>query len=530
MALSHLDMDRSPRNFIPFPTAGHWPAPEHDGDAHEHDDEDDWGEGAAESADVWGGPSSESEQHSVRDWGAPSGGGWGDPPSGGAWGEAPIAPGAWGLPPEPASNGLGVYGMSKGNSKRGGVPVAQSPRTTAQAPASLHPSAAVHMTPSAAVHMAPSGWGAPHAATTAWGDPTGGWGQPPVPRPPAAKPAWANWANEVKMVNTKPAPVPNSYAYPADPVTVGGGTRQVLSNQQRSQLLSSLLAAPNQQTEGYFSQSQPQHHRQQSVPHPNHSQQGQYAHPQVQFAAEQQSTLRRAQESHARSANGHSQPGHAQQQTRPAPQYADSWTHWGRDGWGGERTSTIPEEDEEYDEDEDGEWEEDEDDEWSPSHGNQRVRFSPNVDYAQSPSSAARARPRHPPARASVTSPPRQAYQQVWTPSPISRTMKMARGGSISSVSGTVKTTVFELVPPRNGFGENTFVDSHAEALIPADRALYSRDRPAKERFRWGFNPDKDPRVGSLLRWIAAMSNGLATIGVSSIARYCCVSPLMTSL
>ncbi|TBU24354.1 hypothetical protein BD311DRAFT_857790, partial [Dichomitus squalens] len=49
--------------------------------------------------------------------------------------------------------------------------------------------------------------------------------------------------------------------------------------------------------------------------------------------------------------------------------------------------------------------------------------------------------------------------------------------------------------------------------LKPAKRALYNRDRPTKEIIRWGFNPDKDPRVG-LLRWVAAMSNGLAEIGL----------------
>ena len=104
---------------------------------------------------------------------------------------------------------------------------------------------------------------------------------------------------------------------------------------------------------------------------------------------------------------------------------------------------------------------------------------------------------------------------QLWMPSTISsRTMKMATG-TLSPTPPAAKTTVFELIPPRNGFGENAFVSSHGEALRPAERALYNRDRPCKERIRWGFNPDKDPRVGSLLRWVAAMSNGLAEIGVS---------------
>ena len=393
MTLSHLDIGHSPRNFIPFPTGGqYWSAPAHQHDADEETEDDDgWGEGAAASGDMWGAPTAVGDQHSADGgWGAPSSGDWGAP-TGGGWGEPAPATGGWGQPPEPASNRLGVSGLSRGR-KRGSVQHAQSPTASPQAPASLHPSAAAH--------MSPSGWGAPPAAA-AWGEPTtGGWGQPPAPppapKPPAAKPAWANWANEAKMVTTRPTPAPTSYPYPAQTPAVGGGTRQVLSDQQRSQILSSLLETPHQQTKDYFSQSQPQHHRQQSAARPSRAQQG--YHPSqhdmnAQLLAEQQSILRSIQEQHARAANGRTHHGHAQQQSRPQPvQYADSWTHWGRDGWGGERASTIPEEDEDYDEDEEDDWEE-EDDSWGRSYGtNQRVRFSPNVDYAQSPSSAARAR------------------------------------------------------------------------------------------------------------------------------------------
>jgi len=75
-------------------------------------------------------------------------------------------------------------------------------------------------------------------------------------------------------------------------------------------------------------------------------------------------------------------------------------------------------------------------------------------------------------------------------------------------------TTAFDLMPPRNGIGENTFVPSDGQALMYAQRALFSRTRPAKERIFWSFNPDKDPRVSSLLRWVHSMSNGLAHIGL----------------
>ncbi|KAI0337550.1 hypothetical protein BDW22DRAFT_1339557 [Trametopsis cervina] len=75
-------------------------------------------------------------------------------------------------------------------------------------------------------------------------------------------------------------------------------------------------------------------------------------------------------------------------------------------------------------------------------------------------------------------------------------------------------TTVFELAPPRQGMGENTFIWSNGAGLQYAQRALYSRQRPAKERIYWAFNPQNDPRVASLMRWIEAMTNGLATIGL----------------
>ncbi|KAH9936966.1 hypothetical protein B0H21DRAFT_698836 [Amylocystis lapponica] len=76
------------------------------------------------------------------------------------------------------------------------------------------------------------------------------------------------------------------------------------------------------------------------------------------------------------------------------------------------------------------------------------------------------------------------------------------------------RTTVFELAAPRNGLSENSFVESHGEALEHAQRALFGPGRKAKERIRWGLTSEKDQRVASLLRWIHAMSNGLATVGL----------------
>ncbi|KAI1786531.1 hypothetical protein LXA43DRAFT_54467 [Ganoderma leucocontextum] len=390
-----------------------------------------------------------------------------DPPAD-DWGGAPVAPGDWGEPAAddgwgqspavPANGGQeGDARASRGRSRSRQGGAQSNPQPTTQqgarahaSPNSIHPSAHAHQ-------MSPSGWG---PAVDAWGTepPRPSWAQPAAPKPPGQKPAWTKWASEAKLS----PPQPSSYQ------------------------------------------------RQQPAAHPGQSQA--YLH--AQLLAEQQSIMHSIQEANTHS-NGHAHGSHSQQ-TRPPPQYADSWANWGRDAWGGERASTIPEEDEYED---DGWGDTEDEDGWGQSHGydnNQRVRFSSNVSYAGTPSNASRT-PSHGPAPASGASPPRRhasSNPQMWAAPPnASRTMKMATG-TFSPTPVTVKTTVFELPPPRNGFGENAFVSSHGEALIPAERALYNQGRPTKERIRWGFNPDKDPRVGSLLHWIAAMSNGLAEIGL----------------
>lgn len=63
-------------------------------------------------------------------------------------------------------------------------------------------------------------------------------------------------------------------------------------------------------------------------------------------------------------------------------------------------------------------------------------------------------------------------------------------------------------------------VESGGAALEPADRALYSRERPASQRIHWMFSPKKDERVSSLLDWIQAMGHALATLGVSNSLVY----------
>ena len=71
--------------------------------------------------------------------------------------------------------------------------------------------------------------------------------------------------------------------------------------------------------------------------------------------------------------------------------------------------------------------------------------------------------------------------------------------------------TLFDLTPP---------LDFHwggGACLTPAERALFGSDkRLAKHRIHWGFNPDKDQRVATLMAWIEKMSGELVFRGVSS--------------
>ncbi|KAJ2955755.1 hypothetical protein NUW54_g14716 [Trametes sanguinea] len=302
------------------------------------------------------------------------------------------------------------------------------------------------------------------------------------------------------MVNTQPPPPTQAYAYTGqNPQAGGSGHRRDLSQQQRSQILSSLLQAPNQYTKDYLSQAQAQQTHQPRQPSASHHGRPQQSlHPSQQwqdpqFLAEQQGIYRSIQESRTHA--------HARGQPQPVQQ-ADSWGYMGGGGWG-ERASTIPEEDEYDDEEED-------DDGWGRPPGAVGMvagEPAPQITDVFDSLPTYLILPLLEIERTRCRAIHRQRRNNTTPNANASKTMKFA--------TGQISTTVFELAPPRNGLGETSFIDSHGAALRPAERAMFSRDRPAKERFRWGFNPDKDPRVGTLLRWIASTANGLAEIGVS---------------
>lgn len=178
---------------------------------------------------------------------------------------------------------------------------------------------------------------------------------------------------------------------------------------------------------------------------------------------------------------------------------------WGDDDWG-----AIPEEDEEEEDYDDG-WDDlgDEADDGYGEHDRHRRVRHPDISYhLQTPNEGS---VQHgvgggPPPPA--PGPARVQELMHMDPHKSSKTMNLA--------TGRESATVFDLTPPRQSNGETAFHFTRGEALKLADRALYAKTRKARERIHWLFPPSGDPRVVALMKWIDAMSSGLANIGVST--------------
>jgi hypothetical protein len=65
-----------------------------------------------------------------------------------------------------------------------------------------------------------------------------------------------------------------------------------------------------------------------------------------------------------------------------------------------------------------------------------------------------------------------------------------------------------------NEYADVRFVESKGTALEPVKQALFGQARLAKDRIHWMFSPDKDERVASLLNWIQNVSYNLGSFGV----------------
>ncbi|TRM68327.1 hypothetical protein BD626DRAFT_395967 [Schizophyllum amplum] len=59
------------------------------------------------------------------------------------------------------------------------------------------------------------------------------------------------------------------------------------------------------------------------------------------------------------------------------------------------------------------------------------------------------------------------------------------------------------------------FPESRGAALMPVQKALFSRSRPPKDRIHWGFPPEKNSKVATALQWVNSHSHAIADYGVS---------------
>ncbi|KAL1744368.1 hypothetical protein HDZ31DRAFT_38826 [Schizophyllum fasciatum] len=62
-------------------------------------------------------------------------------------------------------------------------------------------------------------------------------------------------------------------------------------------------------------------------------------------------------------------------------------------------------------------------------------------------------------------------------------------------------------------------VDSNGAALMPVQRALFGRSRPAKDRIHWGFPPAKNARVARAIEMVHHLSLDIAEYGCSKFVR-----------
>ncbi|EMD40716.1 hypothetical protein CERSUDRAFT_111298 [Gelatoporia subvermispora B] len=342
------------------------------------------------------------------------------------------------------------------------------------------------------------------ARSEAWDTPAQamGWGDPPPAQAPAQPPAvaqysqaaWSQWHAEAKG-----APKPHQPA-----------AQQNAMRAQQQALQAALQAAQQRQPppQSLAAQLQQQTIKQEKIRH---------AQLQQQAAA--------AMHSHSRapSHRQHRQHQHPSSQSRHPPvQQNNSWGTWGTQaqdsGWG-----DIQEEDEEEDEEEEEEYDEEEEEYADEGWGNEyahRVRFTPSVaqSYESQHHAAAshyspaqsthRAQTYRPPTQSTSFSPAyaanarlaSQARPYKFWAGPGSKTMEMATGNHFQV--GGANGAAFPII------------ESQGVALDPARTALFGHTRPPKDRIHWGFNPEKDPRVGSLLRWIQEMSSSLGALGL----------------
>lgn len=302
---------------------------------------------------------------------------------------------------------------------------------------------------------------------------------------------WQSWGEEARRLPK----VTSDPTIPPSPSS--NGSKPVLSQRQRSQVLNALLNNPQQEQRPYpvppsagvpFPHAAVDHWQQYPSSQHGHQHQG------------QQPALHRSHDQHH---------GHESQKNKNGKLQRQPHTQSGRrrqeevhDVWGlGDGWNDLQDEEEQQDTEQDA---------WG-----RRVHFSPSALRASMlPSSAPSVAPSTVVGNLTVNALPRNKLGLSTIP--MSRTLSYAYSGTTPSTESEPGRAAMQRIT------DFQFIESRGEALRNVQRAFYGKQRKATDRFHWLFPPEKDDRVSSLLNWISSMSFGIASFGVSYRAfAYC---------
>lgn len=302
---------------------------------------------------------------------------------------------------------------------------------------------------------------------------------------------WQSWGEEAQRLPK----VTFDPAIPPSPSSTG--SKPVLSQNQRSQILNALLNSPQQNQQPYpmiptagasvlpavannWQQHQP----------PQHG-----SRPQQQQYEPHQSHEHRHRHEGKKNTKGNPQSALPQGQSKSDRRHEEVHDVWGLgDGW-----NDLQDEEEQQDMTQDA---------WG-----RRVHFSPGTLRASMlPSSAPTLAPSTVVENLTVNALPQNKLGLSTIP--MSKTLSYAYSGTTPSTESEPGRAAMQRIR------DVQFIESRGEALKSVQHAFYGKQRKAADRFHWLFSPEKDERVSSLLTWINSMSFGIASFGVSQFIWY----------
>lgn len=314
----------------------------------------------------------------------------------------------------------------------------------------------------------------------------------------------------------------------------GAGTKNVLSRQQRSDLLKSLLNQVPQSQQGHHQQGHSKHAQQWG--HPQQKQPQQMPHPQQH--PQQHKHKQQPQRPQ------HSDYGGKKDKKKPKGQPQQSeWDAWGGSGGGGDWGDGGGGDYDGWGDNGGGNgkgWDQlggdGNDDGWGTGGGgggghdnswgsaNEAAHgwgaandgwgdendFNDGNDGWEAEEHDPWGDPRH---RDQKPKPPTKS---IWGGSQAETTYSMPSKTLTHAYNGTHTKPMNVVTQSKmNDYTNVKFVESRGMALEPVKNAIFGKSRKAKDRIHWMFSPNKDERVSSLLAWIQAMEYNLGSYGVS---------------